>query len=80
MSDVAKRVIELIADELSITDEGIEPEDRFVEDLQADSLDVVSLGMVLSIDFDVEISDEEAAGIRTVADAVALVERKTKES
>lgn len=56
--------------------EEIKPESRFVDDLDFDSLDQIEVLMVIEEEFGVEISDEEAETIVTVADAVALVTAK----
>lgn len=58
--------------------EGIQPEDCFVDDLYFDSLDQIEFLMELENEFAIEISDEEAERIMTVADAVKLVESKLK--
>jgi acyl carrier protein len=70
---VAKRLREIIADQLGISDEEIVPEASFVDDLGADSLDLVELIMALEEEFDMEISDEEAEKIQTVQDAINYI-------
>lgn len=67
---VTERVKELIADQLGLQPDDITPESSFVDDLGADSLDLVELLMAFSEEFDVEISDEEAETIETVEDVL----------
>jgi len=59
----------IIADQLSVDEEDVVPEASFIEDLNADSLDLVELIMTLEEEFDIKISDEDAENIRTVQDA-----------
>jgi len=68
--DVAK----VVAEQLSIEIGEIKVESKFTEDLGADSLDVVELVMALEEQFDIEIPDEKAEGIRTVQDAINFIE------
>lgn len=70
-----ERVQEVLADQLGLEENEIKPESKLKEDLGADSLDMVELIMAMEEEFDVEIPDEEAQNIRTVADAVNYVEQ-----
>lgn len=67
------RVRSIIADQLGLAEEDIKPESKFIEDLSADSLDIVELIMAMEEEFQVEIPDEEAEKIRTVGDAMEYV-------
>jgi acyl carrier protein len=64
------RLKKIIADQLSVNEEDITPEASFIEDLNADSLDLVELIMSLEEEFGVKISDEDAEKIQTVQDAI----------
>ena len=64
------RLKKIIADQLSVNEEDVVPEASFIEDLNADSLDLVELIMSLEEEFAVKISDEDAAKILTVQDAM----------
>ena len=68
-----ERVKAVIVDQLGADDNTITPEASFVDDLGADSLDIVELIMGLETEFDLEIPDEEAEKIRTVGDAVNYI-------
>ena len=70
---IEARVKSIIADQLGITEEEIKPESKFIEDLGADSLDIVELIMAMEEEFQTEIPDEEAEKIRTVGDATEHV-------
>jgi acyl carrier protein len=75
---VFERVRKIIADQLGVDEAEIKPETSFVEDLNADSLDLVELIMSLEEEFSkegksIEISDEEAEKIATVNDAVDFI-------
>ena len=65
-----ERLKKIIAEQLSVAEEDITPEAHFIEDLNADSLDLVELIMSLEEEFGVKISDEDAEKIRTVRDAL----------
>lgn len=78
MPAVFERVRKIIADQLGVDEAEIKPETSFVEDLNADSLDLVELIMSLEEEFSkegktIEISDEEAEKIATVNDAVDFI-------
>ena len=64
------RVKQVIVDQLGVDESAVTMEASFVEDLGADSLDIVELIMGLETEFDIEIPDEEAENISTVGDAV----------
>jgi acyl carrier protein len=68
-SEVEAKVKEIVCEQL-----GVAPNASFIEDLGADSLDIVELVMALEEEYDLEISDEEAEKIRTVGDVVAFIE------
>lgn len=69
-----EEVIEVVADRLGKPVDEVKPESNFVEDLDADSLDLVELIMALEDEYDVTIPDEDAQNIRTITDAVAYIE------
>lgn len=68
-----ERVKVVIVDQLGADESAVTPEASFVDDLGADSLDIVELIMGLETEFDLEIPDEEAEKIRTVGDAVNYI-------
>ena len=78
MASTADKVKEIVADELSVDPGIVTPQARFVEDLGADSLDVVELVMRFEEEFEIEIPDEDAEKITTVGDAVAYIEKKSE--
>ena len=65
-----ERLKKIIAEQLSVSEEEVTPDASFIEDLNADSLDLVELIMSLEEEFSVKISDEDAEKIRTVRDAM----------
>ncbi len=71
---VENRVKTIIADQLGVAEDTIKPESKFIEDLGADSLDIVELIMAMEEEFQTEIPDEEAEKIRTVGDAISYVQ------
>ncbi|MCR4398451.1 MAG: acyl carrier protein [Firmicutes bacterium] len=70
---ILERVRGIIVDQLSVDEEDVTPEASFIDDLGADSLDIVELIMALEEEFDMEISDEDAEKIVTVGDAVEYI-------
>jgi len=76
MSNVQEKVKKIIEEKLSVNADQITNDARFAEDLKADSLDTVELVMALEDEFGLDIPDEEADKIRTVADAIGYIEGK----
>jgi len=74
MATVFDRIKSKVAHQLGVEEETITPASSFVEDLGADSLDVVELVMALEEEFGVEIPDDQAEKIVTVGDAVKFIE------
>ena len=68
------RLKKIIVEQLGVDDEEVTPQASFVEDLNADSLDLVELIMSLEEEFGMEISDEDAERIQKVSDAVEYIE------
>ncbi|MDZ7799245.1 MAG: acyl carrier protein [Trueperaceae bacterium] len=73
---ILDKIKDVVADKLDADPSDVTEEASFVDDLGADSLDVVELIMGLEDEFDIEISDEEAEGIRTVGDAINFISSK----
>lgn len=73
---VEERVKKIIAEQLGVEEDDVVPEAKFVEDLGADSLDTVELVMALEEEFDIEIPDEDAEKIQTVAAAIDFIKEK----
>jgi len=70
---VERRVIEIIVEQLGVGEDEVTPEASFVDDLGADSLDLVELIMAMEEEFSLEISDEEAEKIQTVQDVINYI-------
>jgi acyl carrier protein len=77
-STIESKIKGIIADQLGVGEEEIKPESSFIEDLGADSLDIVELVMAMEEEFEVEIPDEEAENIKTVGDAINYVNTHIK--
>ena len=75
MSDnnLEARVKSIIADQLGVAEDEIRLDSKFIDDLGADSLDIVELVMAMEEEFQMEIPDEEAENIRTVQDALSYI-------
>ena len=76
MMAVEARVKKIIAEQLGVEVDDVVSDAKFVEDLGADSLDTVELVMALEEEFEIEIPDEDAEKIQTVAAAVDFVKEK----
>lgn len=74
---VEERVLGIIADQLGVPEDEIKPNSKFIEDLGADSLDIVELIMAMEEEFGLEIPDEEAERIRTVNDVTMYLKNNT---
>lgn len=69
---------EIIADKLSVNEDEITMESTFIDDLGADSLDIVELIMALEEELEMEIPDEDAEGFKTVGDVVEYITEHTE--
>ncbi len=74
INEMKEKVIDIISNQLGIEKEAITPDAKVIDDLGADSLDVVELVMALEEEFDVEIPDEEAEKIKSVGDIFSYME------
>jgi len=75
-SDIEKKVKAIIMEQLGVSEEELKPEASFVDDLGADSLDLVELVMALEEEFGQEIPDEDAEKISTVQDAINYINER----
>ena len=74
MSDnIESQVIDIIVEQLGVDREKVTPEAKFIDDLGADSLDTVELVMTFEEKFSVEVPDEDAEKLKSVADVVAYI-------
>lgn len=73
------KIKEIIADKLSVNEDEVTMDSAFIEDLNADSLDIVELIMALEDELDMEIPDEEAENFVTVGDVVKFVKSHVEE-
>lgn len=76
MATTLEKVKKVVLDKLNVSEDQITEEASFIDDLGADSLDVVELVMGLEEEFEVQIPDEDAEKIRTVKQAVEYLESK----
>ncbi len=72
-----ERVTDIIVEQLGVSKEEIVKEASFIDDLGADSLDIVELVMAMEEEFDLEIPDEDAEKIQTIGDAISYVKDRT---
>ena len=76
MATTYDRLKKIVVEQLGVDEDEVKPEASFVDDLNADSLDLVELIMSLEEEFSTEISDEDAERIRTVGDAVEYIDER----
>jgi len=79
MANIQAKITETVVEQLGVKAEEVKPEASFVDDLNADSLDVVELVMALEEEFEIEIPDEEAEELKTVQSVMDYVEKKINE-
>lgn len=75
---MSPKIKDIIVEQLGVDPEKVKLEASFIDDLGADSLDIVELVMAMEEAFDLEIPDEEAEKLRTVGDVVGFLEKKGK--
>lgn len=75
---IEEKMLDIIANQLSVSKDKVVPSAAFVEDLGADSLDLVELVMALEEEFGVEIADEEAEKLLKVEDAINFIKQYSK--
>jgi acyl carrier protein len=75
---IEDRVKEIICEQLGVSADEVTPQASFIEDLGADSLDLVELVMALEEEYGMEISDEDAEKIRTVQDVLDYINKQKK--
>ncbi len=78
MHNINEKVQKIIVDRLCVNADNVRQDASFVEDLGADSLDLVELIMAMEEEFDIVIPDEDAQKIQKVQDAVAYIEKNKK--
>jgi acyl carrier protein len=78
MSAVAEKIQKIVAENLNVAEDQVTPEVKFIEDLGADSLDLVELVMALEEEFGESIPDDAAEKLTCVGDAIAYIESKQK--
>jgi acyl carrier protein len=78
VSDITDKVIAIVGDQLDVPKEEITRNSSFVDDLKADSLDIVELVMALEDEFEVKIPDEDYDKIKTVGNAIDYITGKSK--
>ena len=76
--NVEKKIKQIIADQLGIPEEEILNESSFVEELGADSLDIVELIMAMEEEFEIEIPDEDAEKLLTVQDTIEYIRKNAQ--
>nr|WP_241755001.1 acyl carrier protein [Koleobacter methoxysyntrophicus] len=77
MMEILDKIKQIVADQLGIDEDEVVPEASFIDDLGADSLDIVELIMAFEEEFDLEIPDEDAEKITTVKDAIEYIKNNT---
>lgn len=78
MPSIEERVKQIIVEQLGVEESEVTPTAHFIDDLGADSLDIVELVMTFEEAFEIEIPDEEAEKIQTVKDSVEYIQAHAK--
>jgi acyl carrier protein len=76
---VMEKVKKMIVEQLGVNESEVIPEAKFIDDLGADSLDIVELIMALEDEYGIEIPDEDAEKLETVGDAITYIEKRLAE-
>ncbi|MFA7230272.1 MAG: acyl carrier protein [Victivallaceae bacterium] len=79
MSSVADKVRKIVVEQLGVSEDQVNDDAKFIEDLGADSLDQVELVMALEEEFGSDIPDEDAEKLTTVGEAIRYIDGKSKE-
>lgn len=79
MSDVAEKVKKIVVDQLGVAEDQVTEDAKFIEDLGADSLDLVELVMAFEEEFGSDIPDEDAEKLTTVGAAIKYISSKSQE-
>ncbi|HXE72940.1 MAG TPA: acyl carrier protein [Candidatus Nitrosotenuis sp.] len=79
MASIQDKVMKIVVEQLGVDEDQVTPSASFVEDLGADSLDIVEMVMAFENEFNIEIPDEDAEKITNVQDAVEYLERRLAE-
>ncbi|MGL4419301.1 MAG: acyl carrier protein [Gemmataceae bacterium] len=75
---IRQRVIDIVCEQLAVSKDQVTDSTRFIEDIGADSLDIVELVMELEEEFDIQIPDDQAEKIKTVGEAVEHIKVAVK--
>ncbi len=75
---IEDRITKLIVEKLGVAADEVVPEASFLDDLGADSLDIVELVMAMEEEFDIEVPDDDAEKIQTVGDAIAYLKERVE--
>ena len=75
---IEEKVTDIIVDQLGVEKDKVKPEASFVDDLGADSMDIVELVMAFEDNFSIQIPDQEEEGIKTVQDAIDFIKENQK--
>ena len=78
MASIEDRVRDLVVDQLGVSEDQVNPQASFIDDLGADSLDTVELVMAFEEEFGIDIPDEDAEKMSSVGDAIKYLEENGK--
>ncbi len=79
-TDIVEEVMDIVVEQLGVDKDDVTPEKSFIEDLNADSLDLTELIMTFEERFGCEISEEEAEALKTVGDVIEYVNKRAAEA